>query len=169
MLKKVITCSALFLCSTPVLAIDPSSTFQWIGTVPGMVTGTTYEIYNPGGTDHSSGMLIFKNDGTKVEITSSSDLVFNVRDNTTKLDASSFSVELTKLSFSAGGGLLKDVVNDEFILSKDNTPMVVGTPVTAQVGEQKLTIASNAAGITSAKESDQVVLQGVILVSNILP
>lgn len=149
-------------------------TFRWLGALPAEnVNGLNAKIVNTGTIDHQNGLLTFaKNATAGYDLTSSSELIFNVHTSTaaapnTWTPATSFDYKLRNVQFSTGGIALNAVTPgaEEFHV-KANSVAIPAAGLTGVNGDQKLTIGANGPLTTGFEPSSDVMVQATIFVTN---
>lgn len=153
---------------------EAQGSFRWLGPLPAEnVNGLNTKIVNAGSIDHQRGMLTFaKNATAGYDLTSSSELIFNVHTSTgaapdTWTPATSFDYKIQNLQFSTGGMALNAVtVGSEEFHVKANSVAVTAAGLTGVSGDQKLTIGTNGPLTTGFEPGTDVMVQATIFVTN---
>ncbi|WP_152607654.1 hypothetical protein [Aeromonas hydrophila] len=149
-----------------------SQVFSWTGSVPAASTDGAWIIKSPHKNDVDSGILVFKAEGDKGVLTSSSDLAFNVFDytaNPTVGDAASnYSYQLTSLAINSNGLAQEQGTNGYFEIRADGVALEKDVAkAKASGGNTVLTVAPTTATSPSNQPAagDDVNIQATIVIT----
>ncbi|EMD1178584.1 hypothetical protein VP758_005207 [Vibrio harveyi] len=178
MVKTSLALAAVSLFSMGAIAAEGSATttLQWGGSVPASPARDGIQVVNTGANALDNGFLVFRNDGAKVSLATSSDLQFKVYKDTNDngivesgdTQLTTYAVTLASLKINLDG-----VVNEQtsstgfFEIKRNGAAMTVGTAVQVTDAADNIFNVSEKASASAnvPKAGQSVIVQASLLIT----